>query len=112
MVALVELKFNSNAKRVHVTLIEGIEYSEINYIKPNARTANWVLKAKVIVSPDNLLTISAFLQGISLSKAAVIIKVEFIKGGKAIQKEIQVDDDYFSKRGGILIFSRDIDLNV
>lgn len=110
MQALVEVKFNSNTGRIPITMIEGIEFSQGNYKKPNASNSNWVLRAKINISPDKILTVSCMAIGRSLHKADAVISVKYRKNNQRVEKKENIEDDTFSKKAGIVIFSKDIQL--
>lgn len=110
MQAIVEIKLNSNTQRIPITLIEGIDFFEKNYRKPNASNSFWVLKAKINVSPDKILGVSCMAIGRSLHKADAAIKVKYRKNGKLIEKTENIEDDSFSERGGIILFKKELRL--
>ncbi len=110
MKALVEIKFNSNTRSIPITMIEGIQFSEDNFTKPNVSSSNWTLKAKINISSDNILTVSSMATGRSLHKADVLITVKYKKSNKNIEKKVKIEDDTFSKKAGIILFSKEIQL--
>lgn len=110
MQAVIQIKLNSNTKRLIATLIEGIEFFEQNYKKPNASNSNWILKTKMNVSQDNIVNVSCMAIGRSLHKADAKIIVTYRKNNKVIEKTENIEDDMFSKRHGILLFKKEIKL--
>lgn len=110
MQATVTITLNSYTKRIHIAMIEGIEFEERNFRKPNAESQNWILKTLINVSADNILTISLMAIGRSLHKADAEILVQYRKNNVLIEKRENIEDDTFSQRGGILLFSKEIEL--
>lgn len=110
MQAIVQIKLNSNTKRIIATLIEGIEFFEQNYKKPNASNSNWILKTKINVSQDNIVNVSCMAIGRSLHKAGAKIIITYRKNNKLIEKTENIGDAIFSKRHGILLFKKEIEL--
>ena len=94
MQAIVEIKLNSNTQRIPITLIEGIDFFEGHYKKPNASNSFWVLKARINVSPDNILGISCMAIGRSLHKADATIKIKYRKNNKTVEKTENVEDAF------------------
>lgn len=110
MQALIQIKLNSNTQRVVATLIEGIEFFEQNYEKPSASDSNWILKAQINVSQDNIVNVSCMAVGRSLHKADAEIVITYRKNNTLIEKKENIEDDMFSNRHGILLFKKEINL--